>query len=207
MYREKSGNPAIYNFLAMLLSLKRNKYLLPSLIKKCLFYSRFFCWSRFPRFKWAQVSVMKTLKSWKRICLPFFVSLASNCLALCPHGRRKVFDLICKFLLLSKTVHERTQFCAASVRIRVTRLGENRPMSDCLLWAVSWKSRKCPAFFGYFIRLLSLRINFEKNGLCCNLGEFFANSSGHPVQNTVDIKNFCPVYNDWKSGSRSFMLW
>jgi hypothetical protein len=52
---------------------------------------------------------------------------------------------------------------------------------DYLLLAVPWKLQKYPTYLGYCIYVMDkFKHTFWQNGLGYNLGDFFANSSGHP---------------------------
>jgi hypothetical protein len=37
-------------------------------------------------------------------------------------------------------------------------------MSDCLLWAVTWKLHKYPTYLGYYITWIRLSVNLDENG-------------------------------------------
>jgi hypothetical protein len=54
-------------------------------------------------------------------------------------------------------------------------------LGDCLLWAVYW----AVTYLAQILRLLfpgkRKCIYFDKKGLCYILGDFLANSSGHPA--------------------------
>jgi hypothetical protein len=64
----------------------------------------------------------------------------------------------------------------------VTRLGEFSPNARLFALGIFWKMTEIAHNFGILFPNFRLCINFDKNGLGYILGDFFANSSGHPVQ-------------------------
>jgi hypothetical protein len=56
-----------------------------------------------------------------------------------------------------------------------------RSLGDCLLWAGFFKLKKVDDIFRLLLPTIGYALSLQKNGLGYILGDFFTNSSGHPV--------------------------
>jgi hypothetical protein len=82
------------------------------------------------------------------------------------------------------------------LRVRVTRLGEFRPLGDSYFGHFLKITEEAHIFGGYFFPRLRFRIIYDTKVLGNILGAFFQKSSGHPAQSMYNKNPVLSMYCD-----------